>query len=326
MEVITPQNAARLTEQIVLQPHEGPTASMAFSPDGGILAVDSNNRVELWRIADGTLLGTLPVGWPGAEGLAFSVDGTVLAAVSGNAARFSLWDVATRTLLRQVSVPLGHQPGCVAMTPSGRTLATGGFDGQVLLWDWGANNPVVRSTLAAHTIFVSSLAFSANGLVLASGANNGELRLWEIGFDLLPTRRWSYQAGHLISDVSFDPRGDVLAASSWDGKLYLMDVEHGTIIRTLSNPRPGRNDQMAGVHAPHADLIAAQQGGILQLWEPSTGALLVEKETTCHSLRFSPGGTTLAALNVLPADPNAPVTIWGPRRVLVPKKVTGAPP
>jgi WD40 repeat protein len=53
MEVITPQNASRLAEHILLQPHEGPTYSMAFSPDGGTLAVDSNNRVELWRIADG---------------------------------------------------------------------------------------------------------------------------------------------------------------------------------------------------------------------------------------------------------------------------------
>jgi WD40 repeat protein len=325
MEVITPQNASRLAEHIHLQPHEGPTYSMAFSPDGGTLAVDSNNRVELWRIADGALLGTLPVGWQGAEGLAFSADGAVVAAVSGNAARFSLWNVAARTLLRQVSVPLGHQPGCVAMTPSGRTLATGGFDGQVLLWDWGGSNPVVRSALPAHTTFVSSLAFSADGLVLASGANNGELRLWEIGFDLLPTLRWSYRAGHLISDVSFDSRGDLLAASSWDGKLYLVGVEDGTIIRTLSNPRPGWNEQMAGVHAPQADLIAAQQGGILQLWEPSTGALLLEKETTCQALRFAPDGTALAALNVLPADPNAPLTIWGLRRVLVPKKLTPAP-
>jgi WD40 repeat protein len=68
MEVITPQNASRLAEHILLQPHEGPTWSMAFSPDGRTLAVDSNNRVELWRIDDGALLGTLPVGWPGAEG------------------------------------------------------------------------------------------------------------------------------------------------------------------------------------------------------------------------------------------------------------------
>jgi WD40 repeat protein len=306
---IRSQTLAKLAEQ-VLRPHTGLILSLAFSRNGVLGLGCSDNKVELWRVADAKLLGTLSVGWVGAEGLAFHPDGSVLAAVSGNAVKFSLWNVANRIQIRQVNVPVGHQPGCVSITSSGQTIATGGFEGQLLFWDWQAGNPQLRSTLAAHQSYISSIAFSPDGLFLASGDFNGELRLWQVGFDFAPQLRWGLRVNDRIAQLSFNGPGTMLAATSWDGNVYLMNVSDGSAIGELTHPRSGQSTQMlSGAFAPKDPLIASSQGGVLQFWDASTEQLLLEKQILCDKVLFSPDGVKLAVVRNNPGASDIP-TIW----------------
>jgi WD40 repeat protein len=151
---------------------------LAFSPDGGTLAVNHRDHAELWdlRANKTRRLGehTRPV-----RCLAFSPDGKTLA-TGGDDVRVRLWDVATG---RELTVPLmGHREPvtCLAFAPGGRTLASGGRDGKVWLW----NVPTGQGLFAleGHAGPVHCLAFSRDGSVLASGGETGleggEIFLW----------------------------------------------------------------------------------------------------------------------------------------------------
>jgi WD40 repeat protein len=108
---------------------------VAFAPDGRTFAATDGGRVHVWEAQSGELVRTLD-GWTyGASDIAFSPDGTRLAvAVGGFPGSVSLIDVATGAQLRSF---YGH-PGFVktiAYAPDGRTVAAGGADGLIIVWN-----------------------------------------------------------------------------------------------------------------------------------------------------------------------------------------------
>jgi mono/diheme cytochrome c family protein len=64
----------------------------------------------------------------------------------------------------------------LALSPDGKTLATGGYDQKIMVWDL-ATGKVLR-TLAGHNGSINGLAFRPDGKVLASASADRTIKLW----------------------------------------------------------------------------------------------------------------------------------------------------
>ncbi len=66
----------------------------------------------------------------------------------------------------------------VALSPDGRTLASGSSDHTVKVWDLQTGE--LRYTLSGHSDPVNAIAISPSGQTAASGGEDQTIKLWDL--------------------------------------------------------------------------------------------------------------------------------------------------
>lgn len=301
--VISPGNAMVVRKLRSLEGHTSAVKSVAFSPDGKVLASGANDRtVQLWRTQDGALLQTIGAHADWVRSVAFSPDGTMLASASDDR-MVRLWQVSDgrMELLRTLE---GHSDwvSSVAFSPDGTLLASGASDKTVRLWQV-ADGVLLRTFRQPAAIW--DVAFSPDGEILAAGSLNGTVRLWRVSDGTLLRTLEGHTSA--VRSVAFSPDGTLLASGSWDRSVRLWRVSDGVLLRTLQ----GHESWVSGVvFSPDGTLLAsgAWDKSVL-LWRVSDGALLRTLEghgSMVYDVAFSPDGTILAS-----GSEDKTVILWG---------------
>ena len=192
----------------------------------------------------------------------------------------------------------GHEGdiGTIAYSPDGATLASGGWDRTIRLWD--ATTGEHKAILTRHTGPVMKVVFSPDGLTLASGGWDHTIRLW----DATTGEHKAILTRHTdrVLRIVFSPDGTILAsAGSMDQTIRLWNVGTGEHKHTLT----GHTDRIEDiVFSPDGLTLATASGdGTIHLWDPITG---MHQKTIMEDIRrfmrinnivFSPDGQTLAS-------------------------------
>ena len=209
--------------------------SIAFSPDGKMLAAGADDgTIRLWNPATRQPIGA-PIRDDAVEAVAFSSDGKMLAAGADDGT-IRLWNPATR---QPIGAPIRDDAASdyptvkggvytVAFSPDGKTLAAGGGDGTIRVWNPATRQPIgapIQNGSPGALVAVSSVAFSPDGKTLAAGGGDGTIRVWNsatrqgLGIPIQDIPASSDE--NALLPVAFSPDGMMLAVGAVDGTVEL---------------------------------------------------------------------------------------------------------
>lgn len=163
--------------RLTIQGHPVHVRTLAFSPDGTMLAGGSNaGAVYLWNAHTGTKIFTLKEHLKRVSALTFSPAGKTLA--SGNAnGEIILWNTTNGTQDNTIIIEPHATVSQLLFSPDGKILVSGNGRGIIQLRD--VHTGRLLSTHRGHTNVISMLSFSPDGKTLASGSTDATILLWE---------------------------------------------------------------------------------------------------------------------------------------------------
>lgn len=243
-----------------------------------------------------------------------------------------IWDVARgrelRTLIGQI---VGIEFGgiSIALSPDGKTIASGGIDETLKIWDVASGQEL--RTLSGHSGGLSPVAFSPDGRTIVSNNNEGKIKLWDAAsgrelqtlsegsssnvafspdgrtiawgsvdktiklWDVASGRKRTLSGGLHSRYVVFSPDGRTIASGSIDKTIKLLDVASGRELRTLSGGHEADDDfEITLAFSPDSRFLASR-GDLytIKLWDVSSGQEIQTLKghiDIVRALTFSPDG------------------------------------
>lgn len=281
---------------------------VACSPDGKkIASAGDDGIIKVWDVTSGKVLLTLGKDLQGADAVAFSPDGQMLAAAvnaggrRGNAVQ--IWDLANGQLVQDMREHT-QQINDLAFSPDGNRLASVGNDNSLRIWN--VKYGTLETTQKETKNNLLALAYSPDGKRIVATENwDGKIQMW----DAVNVRLIRSIQGHAdwVLCVAYSPDGKEFVTGSRDGSVYAWDAESGARLRVLRDPELDPVNSV--VYSPDGRYVmAATQSRHILSWQKSGGKLCnfyAGHDLSVTSLAFLSSGKQLVSAGL-----DGTIRIW----------------
>jgi WD40 repeat protein/serine/threonine protein kinase/class 3 adenylate cyclase len=242
-------------------------ASIAFSPDGKLLAFGTCNRgLVIWDVA----AHKERIRFPGKFGddhnlggyfraALFSSDGRTLAA-SSIGSEVLVFDLEANRLKKSLTNDFGPVSS-LAFSRNGTELICGGKDGGIRMWS--LTNHVETTPVRHQTAPIRALAVLPDDKTLVSASWDGTIRVWDLD-SMSEVRPPLTNHTKVVSSLALSRDGRILASASTDFTIRLWDTASWQEVNTLH----GNLDEVwAVVFAPDdKTIISGAKDGAIKIW------------------------------------------------------------
>lgn len=198
----------------------------------------------------------------------FSTSGLLGIEKSGFAA---LWDASSGEQMRVFSKGATRAPTqegnmgvvfAVAISPSGRFVASAGTDRVLRLWNSDTGEAV--RTFSGHDGDIVCVAFSPDGNLIASGSVDGTVRVWRVANGGAIGKPLHGHSG-AVNSIAWNPNSRFLVSAGEDNSISLWRIQGGTLVAKLRGHREAVNS--VAYSSSGKRIISGSSDGTVKIWD-----------------------------------------------------------
>ncbi|XP_034936102.1 cilia- and flagella-associated protein 52 [Chelonus insularis] len=293
-----------LRTKIIITCHTDSVYDIAFPYNySEIFATASKNDIRLWHLESQKELLRIIVPNFVCTSICFSYDGKLIISAwnDGIIRAFKpqsgiLYFVIENAHIKAVSA--------IGLTKNGKTLVSGGCDGQVRVWKISKNFQDLKTIMKEHRGPITALHITYNDENVVSSSTDGTCIIWDL---LNCSRKQVIMGNTMYMSTKFHPNGLQLLTCGTDRKIAYWETLDGSIVREVEGSTIGAINCL-DIHPDGQYFITGGNDCLIKFWEYTSGE--VTHIGTGHAAivtacRFSPDG-----YHIVTTSADGTIIIW----------------
>jgi WD40 repeat protein len=243
--------------------HKDLVQSLAFSPDGNVLASGAYREVLLWRRPRDVKTFSVTSAARGAVNAVDSSPDGATVATGGADGVIRIWGAKDGRPVKELA---GHA-GAIAsvrFSPDGTKLLSASADKTVRVWDVAAATVFAQTTVPADP---AAVAWTGGGKQVAAAGGDGVIRVWDLpqeaGAALAAPKELKGHEGAITCLAAVPGTPGQLLSGGADGTVRRWDLAGGSVVKQASHGPP----VTALAVRPDGKRVASAGGTFMKLWD-----------------------------------------------------------